>query len=200
MELRATRAMCAVCFDVLIAKLSKQSTKDIESAFVAAEPLSSIACPVFVTWTTGPEHELRGCIGTFDDSMRIAEVVPKYAKISAFDDSRFPPVSERELPELNVSVSLLTNFTQRPDVYDWEVGTHGVQINIRRGTRRFSSTFLPEVASEQGWDKDTTLSYLLRKAGLREPTILEGDQVEFTTYESSKCTLTYGEYRQLRVS
>lgn len=198
MELHATRAMCVVCFDVLIAKLAKRRVKEVVQAFLQVEPLSSVACPVFVTWTSGPEQDLRGCIGTFDGSMTIGDVVPKYALISAFEDTRFPPIDEREISDLQVSVSLLTNFTERATVHDWEVGRHGVQINVTRGTRRFSSTFLPEVAKEQGWDKETTLAYLLRKAGLRDAKLFEEDRVLFTTYESSKCTLSFAEYSQLR--
>jgi uncharacterized protein (TIGR00296 family) len=193
--MEATKLMCAVCFDVLVATLTRCSSKDILAAFHQAEPLSSVGCPVFVTWTTGAEHELRGCIGTFSDSMKIGEVVPKYALISALEDSRFPPISAHELPELHVSVSLLVNFTQRATLHDWEIGRHGVQLEVRRGTKRFASTFLPEVASEQGWDKETTLAYLLRKAGLSK--LKEEDEVEFTTYESSKCTLSYEEHRAL---
>ena len=29
----------------------------------------------------------------------------------------------------------------------------------------FESTFLPEVAEEQGWDQETTLEYLVEKSG-----------------------------------
>lgn len=59
---------------------------------------------VFVTWNTRPNRpfasqRLRGCIGTFEPQP-IREGLAKYALISAFNDSRFPPIEERELSSL----------------------------------------------------------------------------------------------------
>ncbi len=45
---------------------------------------------------------------------------------------------------------------------DFVVGKHG--IIIEKNGRR--ATFLPQVAPEQGWDRETTLAHLARKAGL----------------------------------
>jgi AMMECR1 domain-containing protein len=39
---------------------------------------------------------------------------------------------------------------------DWEIGKHG--ISLRAGA--YSSTFLPEVAGEQGWSKEDTIKHL----------------------------------------
>lgn len=40
--------------------------------------------------------ELRGCIGTFSHE-KIEKMLPQYALISAFEDSRFEPISLNEL-------------------------------------------------------------------------------------------------------
>ena len=53
------------------------------------------------------------------------------------------------------------------------MGTHGISIHFThpkedaRGTRRatYSATFLPEVASELGWDVLETIKHLIEKAG-----------------------------------
>jgi AMMECR1 domain-containing protein len=100
----------------------------------------------------------------------------------------------------------LVNFEKGKKWDQWEVGKHGIIIDFTdskgRGTKPFcqieyGGTFLPEVAAEQGWDKITTLKYLIRKAGYsRNPEdVLE--KVELTTYESSKAKLTYSQYKPL---
>lgn len=48
---------------------------------------------------------------------------------------------------------------------DWEIGTHGLRISFTYHGRRYGSTYLPDVAKEQGWTKEETLVSLMRKAG-----------------------------------
>ena len=59
-----------------------------------------------------------------------------------------------ELPELNVEISLLSNFEPIDDPTDWEVGKHGIEIEFKDGQspRVYRGTFLPNVAPEQGWN------------------------------------------------
>lgn len=201
MELQATEMMCAVCFDVLIATLSGEATEPLLKAFAEAEPLSSAACPVFVTWKIGPNKALRGCIGTFDNSGCLLRVVPQYALSSALQDSRFPAVTISEVPQLHVSVSLLTNFTPIEDPLDWEIGRHGIEIEFKVGARGYSGTFLPEVSSEQGWDQATTLYNLFKKAGYSpraQSPVAAVEELRTTlrvvTYQSSKSSLSYANY------
>jgi AMMECR1 domain-containing protein len=70
------------------------------------------------------------------------------------------------------SVSLLTDFEDVNDPFDWTVGEHGIHIHFgdpagQRGGKTLSATYLPDVASEQGWDKTETLDSAMRKAGYR---------------------------------
>ena len=44
------------------------------------------------------------------------------------------------------------------------------------------AVFLPQVAPEQGWDLETTLSYLARKAGLSQDDWREG--AKFETFQA----------------
>ena len=71
---------------------------------------------------------------------------------SAFKDSRFNPITIEELSKLHCSVSILTKFEEANDHLDWEIGIHGIRIEFHsdRGSRR-TATYLPEVATEQGW-------------------------------------------------
>ncbi len=54
----------------------------------------------------------------------------KYTLISAFDDDRFDPIVIDEVEELHVGISLLVNFESANNAYDWEVGTHGIDIEF----------------------------------------------------------------------
>ena len=47
------------------------------------------------------------------------------------------------------------------------MGKHGIEIDFTVKGREYGSTFLPEVAQEQGWDQVTTLEYLVDKSGYR---------------------------------
>ena len=53
-----------------------------------------------------------------------------------------------------MSVSILCFFEDGEDFLDWEIGKHGIRIEFtsERGSKK-TATYLPEVASEQGWDK-----------------------------------------------
>ncbi|KAJ2998676.1 hypothetical protein HDV02_004207 [Globomyces sp. JEL0801] len=113
--------------------------------------------PLFVTWKildSGYEPRLRGCIGSFN-SMRLHKGLLDYARISAFKDSRFSPISLEEVDQLECGVSLLTNF---------EKGTHGVRISFKDDMdMKYSATYLPEVAESQGWDHQQTIDSLILK-------------------------------------
>ncbi|KAJ2906133.1 uncharacterized protein MKZ38_002848 [Zalerion maritima] len=154
--------------------------------------------PLFVTWDTETRSgakELRGCIGTFE-TLPLEEGLPSYARTSAFDDHRFDPVSFSELSSLVASVTLLTNFETAASWDDWEVGKHGIKIRVSHNGRSYSATYLPQVAEEQEWDHEQTLSSLMRKAGFR------GDwkKVPFQTtrYQGKKVELEWKEYKAWR--
>jgi len=40
---------------------------------------------------------------------------------SALHDSRFEPITKEEFPKLTCAVSLLHDFEEVDDIYDWEV-------------------------------------------------------------------------------
>lgn len=48
---------------------------------------------------------------------------------------------------------------------DWELGVHGIRISFYARNRRYGACYLPDVAVEQGWDKEETVVSLMRKAG-----------------------------------
>jgi AmmeMemoRadiSam system protein A len=116
---------------------------------------------VFVTLRRREGGELRGCIGIPEARHPLDEALCRAAVSAALSDPRFPPVSLDELPALAVQVSVLTPLVPGR-AEDVVIGRHGVSI---RGRGR-SGLFLPQVAVEQGWDVETLLAQLCRKAGL----------------------------------
>ncbi|KAK8065393.1 ammecr1 family protein [Apiospora hydei] len=141
---------------------TSMSSLDTERAAPIAES------PLFVTWNTvsarSGNTSLRGCIGTFE-AQELEDGLSSYAITSAIHDMRFDPISKRELPTLEVAVTLLTDFEDCDDAMDWNLGTHGLRISFTDRGRRYGATYLPDVASEQGWTKEETLVSLMRKAG-----------------------------------
>jgi AmmeMemoRadiSam system protein B/AmmeMemoRadiSam system protein A len=117
----------------------------------------------FVTLTNA--GRLRGCIGRFDASLPLYEVVSQMACAAATEDSRFAyhPVTLNEMNQIKIKISILSPLQKIESIDEIEVGRHGVWITYEgRG-----GTYLPEVAPEQGWSREELLSHCCReKAGL----------------------------------
>ena len=182
------KLLCVYAFDTLISKLTN---KDIPNCF--PDSLKSKSFPLFVTWTNGKNKDLRGCIGTFL-SDNLEKNLKNFALVAALKDSRFPPISEKEIPNLNCGVSLLINFEDAKNCYDWEVGKHGIQIRFEEYGNNFSATFLPEVPIEHKMDKNTTLQHLIRKAGYWGGLEEVDKKIKMRRYQSIKLFMTYEEY------
>ncbi|NOZ87424.1 MAG: AmmeMemoRadiSam system protein A [Deltaproteobacteria bacterium] len=105
---------------------------------------------------------LRGCIGTFEADRALYVTVSEMAVEAAARDPRFPPVSLPELQEIDLEVSVLSPRSRIDDPSRIIVGEHGLYIT--KGFRR--GVLLPQVATEQGWDKETFLKHVCLKAGL----------------------------------
>jgi hypothetical protein len=116
----------------------------------------------FVTLKKG--GDLRGCIGHMAQDAPLALTVSRMAVQAALHDTRFEPVRAEELPLLEIEISALTPFAKVSGPGALSVGRDGVLI--RKGGR--SAVFLPQVAPEQGWDREELLTHLCRKAGLND--------------------------------
>jgi AmmeMemoRadiSam system protein A len=104
---------------------------------------------------------LRGCIGHMNADTELCSLVRSMALAAAFEDPRFLPLSRPEYDDILLEISVLTPFEPcAPE--DVEPGVHGVYLT--RGFR--SGVFLPQVAPEQGWDRQQLLDNLCHKAGL----------------------------------
>uniref|UniRef100_A0A0K8TPT0 AMMECR1 domain-containing protein n=1 Tax=Tabanus bromius TaxID=304241 RepID=A0A0K8TPT0_TABBR len=191
MEQIAVPDMCFFCFEVLYCELN--SIDGPSDPCFTNDPY-----PLFVTWKIGRDKRLRGCIGTFS-AMHLHSGLREYAITSALKDSRFSPITREEFPRLTVSVSILQGFEEARGYLDWTLGVHGIRIEFlnERGCKR-TATYLPQVATEQGWDQTQTIDSLLRKGGYRAAITPDTRKsIKLTRYRSQEIQMSYNEYREL---
>jgi AmmeMemoRadiSam system protein A len=106
---------------------------------------------------------LRGCIGRIEaGGAALAEVVAQMAEAAATSDRRFAPILPSETSSLEVEVSVLGPLIPVSHPGEILVGRDG--LVIESGTHR--GLLLPQVAVEQGWDRETFLAQACRKAQL----------------------------------
>ncbi|KAL6545471.1 hypothetical protein OROGR_009345 [Orobanche gracilis] len=211
----ANREMVVYCFDTLVAHYNME--KAPRPAF--DEGLH----PLFVTWKkviNGGKTQLRGCIGTLE-ARCIINGFRDFALTSALRDRRFNPIQAEELPNLECTVSILTNYETARDYLDWEVGKHGIIIEFTDPDNKTvrNATYLPEVAAhevnvlddsnlstwslwrnfgkhtDKGWSKIEAIDSLMRKAGysggITKPL---RERIQLTRYQSTLFTMHYSDY------
>jgi len=106
--------------------------------------------------------ELRGCIGSIGAVMPLSEVVEKMAVESAFRDPRFCALQKNEWKDIDIEISVISPMRLIKTIEEIEVGVHGLYI-VKGG---YSGLLLPQVATENHWDRETFLEYTCYKAGL----------------------------------
>lgn len=124
------------------------------------------------------DGNLRGCIGSLEADEPLYRNVMRNARNAAFHDPRFFPLTAQELPRVRLEISVLTPPRRIASPAEFVIGRHGIILE-KDGA---SAVFLPQVAPEQGWDRDTTLTHLALKAGL-EPNAWRRD-AEFFVFEA----------------
>jgi len=112
--------------------------------------------------TIQKKGQLRGCIGYIEGHGPLHKTIEEMAEAAALRDPRFTPVTEKEVPELEIEISVLTPLKKISDVNEIQVGKHG--ILIKKGWN--SGVLLPQVATEYKWDRQTFLEHTCQKAGL----------------------------------
>lgn len=137
---------------------------------------------VFVTLTTYPEKQLRGCIGFPYASRPLWFAVIEAATHAAFEDPRFNSLSASELDKIIIEISILTE----PKA----VNTEKVEDEIKIGRdglivikKSMSGLLLPQVATEYGFDVQTFLKETCQKAGLI-PTAWRQDETKVFKFQA----------------
>jgi AmmeMemoRadiSam system protein A len=142
-------------------------------AISLSPPTPHLAEPrgVFTTLYLG--EELRGCVGFVLPVYPVYRAVAETARAAAFDDSRFPPVSDEEGRYLQVQLSILST-PESIRAEEIEIGRHGLLIG-QHGRR---GLLLPQVPIEHEWDRITFLEQTCRKAGLPTDAWQKGANIE----------------------
>ncbi len=75
---------------------------------------------------------LRGCIGTFMPTQEnIAKEIIRNAIAAATEDPRFPPVREEELPDIEISVDVLSEPEEVDDIEELDPKEYGIIVESR---------------------------------------------------------------------
>lgn len=172
----ASPDMAAYCCQVIYSQLQRDAPKP-----QIPKSIPDVSAPLFVCLKK-LNGELRGCIGTFEYAP-LHRQLEQYAISAAFNDRRFNPLKESELMNLKCTVSVLHSFEKTKAWNDWEIGKHGIRIDIEDGG--FGATYLPTVAAEQGWNHTQTIQSLIKKAGCTSYVNVERDVVVERYQESS---------------
>lgn len=141
------------------------------------------AAGVFVTLRK--KGDLRGCIGSIVGTEPLYLGVQGNAVKSAVRDPRFYPVKKEELEDIDIEISVMTPLQPLDDYKKIRLGTDGVII--KKGF--YQAVYLPQVATETGWNLDQFLGSLCQKAGLPSNSYLpaqnKGDEkMEFLIFQA----------------
>lgn len=165
--------------DAIVSRIKKKPAPPLEDESLTPALKENGAS--FVTLTI--HGNLRGCIGALEAYQPLADDVREHAVAAAFEDPRFPPVSEAELNRVQIEVSRLTE----PEELQYSDGNdllaklrpHRDGVILKHGFRR--ATFLPQV-----WDKlpepDEFLRQLCYKMGER-PNLWQETKLQVYIYQ-----------------
>eukprot|EP00930_Biecheleria_cincta_P008587 TRINITY_DN110076_c0_g1_i1.p1 TRINITY_DN110076_c0_g1~~TRINITY_DN110076_c0_g1_i1.p1 ORF type:complete len:367 (+),score=72.91 TRINITY_DN110076_c0_g1_i1:56-1102(+) len=142
--------------------------------------------------------ELRGCIGCLEP-IHFHSGLSEYAIRSSMKDRRFPPVKLDEVSSLTCRLSILHQFEPCAHAFDWQVGLHGVLLNFSDSHgRKFSATYLPEVAKEHGMSREVAIRELVAKSGYGGPCTPEIlDCMEVTRYQTIVESVAFREIQSI---
>jgi AmmeMemoRadiSam system protein A len=117
--------------------------------------------------TLHKKGRLRGCIGNIEPVKTIFEGIVDNARHAAFKDSRFSPLTEKELKDTQIEISILTQpkplkYSDENDLVS-NLTPHVDGVILEKGYQR--ATFLPQVWSQLN-DPEDFLNHLCMKAGL----------------------------------
>jgi MEMO1 family protein len=114
----------------------------------------------FITVTK--QNKPRSFFGTVPPLKSLYLIVLENTGKAVLYDSKSTPVTEDEIPFLELHISVLSQLSPIKSYHDIELGRHG--IAIEKG--QMHAAFLPNIAVDQGWNIEETLNNLSVMAGL----------------------------------
>ncbi|MDP7282551.1 MAG: TIGR00296 family protein [Candidatus Undinarchaeales archaeon] len=149
--------------DTLTAHLSGKKSEKLKEHV----PLLDEKRGVFVTLHTKDGH-LRGCIGYPEPVEPLIKAVSECAIHAAASDPRFPKVTEPELKDLKIEITVLTvpEFLDAKHYahYNFDIVLGDDGLIVEQGSHK--GLLLPQVATEWGWNEKQFLEHTCEKAGL----------------------------------
>ena len=159
------------------AKLKEIAQKSVAAA-VRDEKLpefknisSKLKEPYGIFVTLNKHGNLRGCIGRIISDQPLYVSCQLMAKAAALEDPRFPLVTEKELSDLEIEISVLTLLERIKNFDDIVIGRNG--LYVIKG--HYRGLLLPQVAAEYGWTVEEFLEETCHKAGLPSNAYKEKD-------------------------
>jgi len=129
--------------------------------------------------TLKANQKLRGCIGYPLPYEPLYETIIDAAVQAATQDYRFPSLTEEELPDTKIEISILSLPENVTDINEIKIGKHGIIIS--KGYQK--GLLLPQVPVEWNWDLETYLRHGCLKAGLDEDAWKKGARIQKFTAE-----------------
>lgn len=127
--------------------------------------------------------QLRGCVGVLQAHRPLIEDVASNAFQAAFNDSRFEPVRQNEIDDIEISISILTEPVLLPVSSEEDLlrklNPHRDGVILSYGRQR--ATFLPVVWEDLPDPKDF-IKHLKLKAGLAAD--FWSDEIKIQVYQS----------------
>lgn len=146
----------------------------------SAEPIPeyNLKAGAFVSLKRG--NQLRGCIGTVEPVRdNLAEEIAANAVAAAQRDPRFAPVSQAELPELDISVDVLSPMERIKSKSELNPRKYGVMV--RSGPR--SGLLLPDLEGIDSVEEQLTIA--MQKAGIKPDEPIELYRFTVSRYRES---------------
>ena len=182
--------LCVFVFEVVIQNFTK-----IETPIIFPEIFNTQKYPVLVSWYTGDEQKFRGSMGSFDSDF-LEKNLRKFAMASAFHDPNYPPIDENEVPALNCVITILVNFQDAKDCYDWDVRRNGIQISFEENGRHYTNTLPDEPYNpdDPNLDKKKILQELIKKAGYDGKLEAIESKIKTRRYQRIKTSMNFHDY------
>lgn len=162
---------------------AKLDGKALPNFKTEAEALGLTMVPGGCFTTFENKGHLRGCIGIFHPDQPLWKIVRSRA-LETLEDERFvgDEITAEEFPDIDISISVLTKPKPITDpLKEVVVGVHGIWV--AKGYHR--GTYLPQVATEQGWDTKTFVTHCAKyKAGIRGD-VLNDKEIKWATYTAT---------------
>jgi len=168
----------------ILVALNQPENFDLEQALKTFPALQENGA-VFITLTTEPNDQLRGCIGSLQAYRPLYKDIISNAQGAALRDPRFKPLTLEELDHIKIEVSILSQpkILEYHDLEDLKNKVTPFQDGIILKSQGKQATYLPQV-----WEDlpqfDAFFSSVCQKANLESNCLSQ--HPEILTYQVTK--------------